>query len=98
MKDVTKPLPIVGGVAEGIGNAPLAKKIGGQEEEEKGYLGKAFEYAGGAVRTVYDAAGNAVSLPHTAFIPARHLPDELFIDWYRRSYGRRILAWICKGR
>lgn len=56
----------MGGVTEGIGNAPLAKKIGGQEEE-KGYLGKAYEIAGGAVRTVYDAAGNAVRALYMIF-------------------------------
>ena len=52
----------MGGITEGVGNAPLAKKIGGKDEEEKGYLGTAYEYAGGAVRTVYDAAGNAVRI------------------------------------
>ena len=51
----------MGGITEGVGNAPIAQKLGGKEEE-KGYLGTAYEYAGGAVRTVYDAAGNAVGL------------------------------------
>lgn len=60
-KDLTKNMPIVGGVTEGVGNAPIAQKLGGKEEE-KGYLSTAYEYAGGAVRTVYDAAGNAVRI------------------------------------
>ena len=64
MKDVTSPVPIVGGITEGLGNAPIAQKIGGVEEE-KGYLSQAYEYAGGAARTVYDAAGNAVRSSHS---------------------------------
>lgn len=45
---------------------PLAQKIGGKEEEKGylesvgGYLGAAYGVAGGAVRTVYDSAGNVV--------------------------------------
>ena len=62
MRDATKPIPIVGGVTEGLGNAPLSQKIGGQEEE-KGYLSQAYDYAGGAARTVYDSAVNAVGYP-----------------------------------
>ena len=60
-KDVTGYVPVVGSVVEGVGNTPIAQKIGGKEEE-KGYLGSAYEYAGGALRTVYDAAGNVVSI------------------------------------
>ena len=67
VKDVTAPVPVVGGITEGLGNAPIAKKIGGVEEE-KGYLGQAYEYADGAVRTVYDAAGNAVRSINHALI------------------------------
>ena len=59
MRDATEPIPVVGGVTKGIGNAPIAQQIGGKEEE-KGYLSQAYEYAGGAARTVYDSAGNAV--------------------------------------
>ena len=44
---------------EGVGNAPAVQKLGG-EEEKQGYLGAAYNLAGGAVRTVYDAAGNVV--------------------------------------
>lgn len=58
-KDVTSPIPVVGSVVEGVGNAPIAQKIGGKEEE-KGYLGSVYDYAGSALRTVYDAAGNVV--------------------------------------
>lgn len=60
MRDATEPIPIVGGVTKGVGNAPLAQAVGGKEEE-KGYLSQAYDYAGGAARTVYDSAGNAVS-------------------------------------
>ena len=49
-------------MTEGVGNAPIAQKIAGTEEkEEKGYLSQAYEAAGGAVKVVYDAAGNVVS-------------------------------------
>lgn len=60
-KDVTSPIPVVGSVVEGVGNAPIAQKIGGKEEE-KGYLGSVYDYAGSALRTVYDAAGNVVCI------------------------------------
>lgn len=63
-KDVTGYVPVVGSVVEGVGNTPVAQKIGGKEEE-KGYLGSAYSYAGGALRTVYDAAGNVVCLVHS---------------------------------
>ncbi|KAL9129980.1 MAG: hypothetical protein Q9175_007144, partial [Cornicularia normoerica] len=56
-KDVTSYVPVVGNIVEGVGNTPVAQKIGGKEEE-KGYLGSAYDYAGSALRTVYDAAGN----------------------------------------
>lgn len=59
LKDVTSPVPVVGSVVEGVGNAPAIQKLGG-EEEKQGYLGAAYNIAGGAVRTVYDAAGNVV--------------------------------------
>ena len=59
LKDVTSPVPVVGSVVEGVGNAPAIQKLGG-EEEKQGYLGAAYNMAGGAVRTVYDAAGNVV--------------------------------------
>ena len=55
-------LGVVGSVVEGVGNAPIAQKIGGKEEQ-KGYLGSAYDYAGSALRTVYDAAGNVVRIP-----------------------------------
>ena len=61
-KDVTGYVPVVGSVVEGVGNTPVAQKIGGKEEE-KGYLGSAYTYAGSALRTVYDAAGNVVCSP-----------------------------------
>ena len=61
-KDVTGYVPVVGSIVEGVGNTPVAQKLGGKEEE-KGYLGSAYEYAGSALRTVYDAAGNAVRIP-----------------------------------
>jgi len=38
------------------------QKLGGKEEEP-GYLGAAYNAAGGALRTVYDAAGNVVCEP-----------------------------------
>lgn len=60
MKDLTSPVPVVGSVVEGVGNAPAMQKLGGKEEEP-GYLGAAYNAAGGAMRTVYDAAGNVVS-------------------------------------
>ena len=59
---MTGYVPVVGSIVEGVGNTPIAQKIGGKEEE-KGYLGSAYEYAGSALRTVYDAAGNAVRIP-----------------------------------
>ena len=49
----------MGSVVEGVGNAPAVQKLGGKEEE-KGYLGTIYDTAAGAVRTVYDAAGNVV--------------------------------------
>ena len=58
-KDLTAPVPVVGSVVEGVGNAPAVQKLGGKEEE-KGYLGSIYDSAAGAVRTVYDAAGNVV--------------------------------------
>lgn len=70
-KDVTSPIPVVGSVVEGVGNAPIAQKIGGKEEE-KGYLGSVYEYAGGALRTVYDAAGNVVCM-HPFIHPIPHV-------------------------
>ena len=57
---ITRPVPVVGPVVEGVGKTPIAQKLGGKDEEHKGYLGTAIEYAGEAVRTVYDAAGNVV--------------------------------------
>ena len=60
-KDVTGYVPVVGSIVEGVGNTPIAQKIGGKEEE-KGYLGSVYDYAGGALRTVYDAAGNVVRI------------------------------------
>lgn len=62
---ITKPIPVVGSVVEGVGKAPIAQKLGGKDEEHKGYLGTAIEYAGEAVRTVYDAAGNVVCIGPT---------------------------------
>jgi len=49
----------VGSVVEGVGNAPAMQQLGGKEEEQ-GYLGAAYNAAGGALRTVYDTAGNVV--------------------------------------
>ena len=66
----------MGSVVEGVGNTPIAQKIGGKQEE-KGYLGSAYEYAGGALRTVYDAAGNVVRtplFPPMPLIPLTQLP------------------------
>ena len=60
----------MGSVVEGVGNTPVAQKIGGKEEE-KGYLGSAYEYAGSALRTVYDAAGNVVYI-HPPSSVSRH--------------------------
>ena len=77
VRDATEPIPVVGGVTKGIGNAPLAQQIGGQEEE-KGYLSKAYEYAGGAARTVYDSAGNAV-LSHQ---PTSFAKTDVKPDWF----------------
>lgn len=64
MQTITGNIPIVGKVTEGVGNAPVAQKIAGTEnkEEQKGYLAQAYDYAGGAAKLVYDAAGNVVSL------------------------------------
>ncbi len=59
-KDLTAPVPVVGSVVEGVGNAPAVQKLGGKEEEKQGYLGAIYDSAAGAVRTVYDAAGNVV--------------------------------------
>ena len=67
-KDATSPIPVVGSVVEGVGNAPIAQKIGGKEEE-KGYLGSVYDYAGSALRTVYDAAGNVVCVPLLPLCP-----------------------------
>lgn len=78
VKDLTSPIPIVGSVTEGIGNAPVAQKIGGQEEE-RGYLGAAYKLAGEAVRTVYDAAGNVVSPPPPLQILSTHTAQALHI-------------------
>lgn len=58
-KDVTGYVPVVGSIVEGVGNTPVAQKLGGKEEE-KGYLGSVYDYAGSALRTVYDAAGNVI--------------------------------------
>ena len=64
----------MGSVVEGVGNAPIAQKIGGKEEE-KGYLGSAYDYAGSALRTVYDAAGNVVRISFsTLAFPPQILP------------------------
>lgn len=101
MKDVTSPVPIVGGITEGLGNAPIAQKIGGVEEE-KGYLSQAYEYAGGAARTVYDAAGNAVrsyfSSAQSVGLLALILLDEYptdthhhYLDRHGRQHSRRVL-------
>ena len=70
-KDVTGYVPVVGSVVEGVGNTPIAQKIGGKEEE-KGYLGSAYEYAGSALRTVYDAAGNVVCVLSPLFPLSLH--------------------------
>lgn len=72
-KDVTGYVPVVGSIVEGVGNTPVAQKIGGKEEE-KGYLGSAYDYAGSALRTVYDAAGNAVCIH-----PSIHLSIQTYI-------------------
>ena len=68
MKQVTAPVPVVGSVVEGVGNAPAVQKLGGQEEEKQGYLGAIYNTAAGAVRTVYDAAGNVVCISNCALI------------------------------
>ena len=60
-KNLTAPVPVVGSVVEGVGNAPAVQKLGGKEEKP-GYLGAIYNSAAGAVQTVYDAAGNVVSL------------------------------------
>ena len=76
-KDVTSPIPVVGSVIEGVGNAPIAQKIGGKEEE-KGYLGSVYDYAGSALRTVYDAAGNVVRLLLSLFSFLSSSPPPLY--------------------
>ena len=70
---MTGYVPVVGSIVEGVGNTPVAQKIGGKEED-KGYLGSAYEYAGSALRTVYDAAGNAVRIPFHSIDSSIHLP------------------------
>ena len=66
----------MGNIVEGVGNTPVAQKIGGKEEE-KGYLGSAYDYAGSALRTVYDAAGNVVCIQLFPLFSSPYWPDSV---------------------